>query len=68
MGYTIEHRVEDQQFMFLIQVNFLTQHALEPTRGTRLLDLVLSSPKEFVDNIKIQEPSATIISYILISK
>ena len=34
--------VEDQQFMCFIQDNFLTQHVLEPTRGGRVLDLVLS--------------------------
>ena len=27
--------VQDQQFMCLIQDNFLTQHVLEPTRGGR---------------------------------
>ena len=48
--------VEDQQFMCIMQDTFLTQHVLEPTRGTRVLDLVLSSQNEFVDNIKIQEP------------
>ena len=48
--------VEDQQFMCLIQDNFLTQHVLQPTRGARVLDLVLSSKKEFVVNVKIQEP------------
>ena len=51
--------VEDQQFMCIIQDNFLTQHVLEPTKGARVLDLVLSSQKEFVDNIKIQEPSGS---------
>ena len=48
--------VEDQQFMCLIQDNFLIQHVLEPTRGGRVLDLVLSSQKEFVGNVNIQEP------------
>ncbi len=48
--------IEDQPFMCIIQDNFLTQHVLEPTRGARVLDLVLSSQKEFVDNVKIQEP------------
>ena len=48
--------VEDQQCMCLIQDNVLIQHVLEPTRGGRVLDLVLSSQKEFVDNVKIQEP------------
>ena len=48
--------VEDQQFLCLIQDNFLTQHVLEPTRAARILDIVLSSQKEFVDNVVIQEP------------
>ena len=34
---------EEQQFLLLIQDNFITQHALEPTRGDYVLDLVLSS-------------------------
>ena len=32
------------------------QHVLEPTRAARVLDIVLSSQKEFVDNVEIQEP------------
>ena len=48
--------IEYQQCMCIIQDNFLTQHALEPTRGARILDLDLSSQKEFVDNAKIQDP------------
>ena len=34
---------EDQQFLFLIQESFLTQHVLEPTMGENVLDIVLSS-------------------------
>ena len=44
--------VEDQQFVCLVRDNFLTQHVLEPTRAAIVLDIVLSSQKEFV----IQEP------------
>ena len=29
---------------------------LEPTRGENVLDIVLSSQKELVDNVKIHEP------------
>ena len=47
---------EDQKFLFLIQDSFLTQHVLEPTRGENVLDIVLSSQKELVDNVKILEP------------
>ena len=42
--------------IFLIQDNFLSQHVLEPTRGENVLDIVLSSQKELVDNVKIHEP------------
>ena len=48
--------VEYSTFLCLIQDNFLTQHVLEPTRAARVLDIVLSSQKEFVDNVVIQEP------------
>ena len=48
--------VEDQTFLCLVQENFLTQHVLEPTRAARVLDIVLSSQKEFIDNVVIQEP------------
>ena len=41
--------------MCLVQDNFLTQYVLEPTRAARILDIVLSSQKEFVDNVVIQE-------------
>ena len=48
--------VEDQRFLCPVQDNFLTQHVLEPTRAARVLDIVQSSQKEFVDNVVIQEP------------
>ena len=56
MEISREYRGEDQQFLFLIQESFLTQHVLEPTRGENVLDIVLSSQKELVDNVKIHEP------------
>ena len=40
----------------LVQDSFLSQHVLEATRGENVLDIVLSSQKEFVDNVKICEP------------
>ena len=59
---------EDQQFLFLIQESFLTQHMLEPTRGDNVLDIVLSSQKELVDNVKMNHwVTVTIIKYILTS-
>ena len=35
---------------------FLNSACIEPTRTARVLDIVLSSQKEFVDNVVIQEP------------
>ena len=40
----------------LFRISFLTQHMLESTRGENLLDIVLSSQKELVDNVKINKP------------
>ena len=48
--------VEDQKLLCLLQDNFLTLHVLEPTRTTKVLNIVLSSQKEIVDNVKIKEP------------
>ena len=47
---------DDQPFLFLFQESFLTQHVLERTRRENILDIVLSSQKELVDNVKIHEP------------
>ena len=47
---------EDQIKFYLVQDSFLTQHVLDPIRGENVLDIVLSSQKEFVDNVKICEP------------
>ena len=46
--------IEDQAFVCLVQDNILSQHVLEPTRAARILDIVLCSQKEFVDNVIIQ--------------
>ena len=47
---------EDQRFLFLIQDSFLAQHVLESTRGENVVDIVLSSLIELLDNVKIHEP------------
>ena len=56
MGFTTEHRGRGPNVVCLVQDNFLTQQVLEPTRAARVLHIVLSSQKEFVDNVVIQEP------------
>ena len=48
--------LEDQKCLCLVQDNFLTQHVSKPTRAARVLYIVLSSQKEFVDNVVTQEP------------
>ena len=48
--------VEDQTCLCLVHDNFLNQHVSEPTRAARVLDIVLASQKEFVDNVVVQEP------------
>ena len=56
MGLTTEHRGRGPKVFVSVQDNFLTQHVLEPTRAARVLYIVLSSQKEFVDNVVIHEP------------
>ena len=46
----------ETKFLLLIQDSFLIQHVLEPTKGENVLDIVLSSQHELVDNVKIHEP------------
>ena len=48
--------VEDHKCLCLVQDTFLTQHVFEPTRVAIVLYIVLSSQKEFVVNVVIQEP------------
>ena len=50
------YRVPGERILNLVQDSFLSQHVLEATRGENVLDIVLSSQKEFVDNVKICEP------------
>ena len=49
-------RREDKEVLKLVQNSFLSQHVLEPTRGDNVLDKVLCSHTEFVDNVKICKP------------
>ena len=46
---------DDHQFLLLTHDCFLTRHVLEPTRGGNVLDLILSSQNELVDNVKVHE-------------
>ena len=56
MGYIIEHRGRRPNDFVPSTGQFLTQHVFEQTRAARILYIVLSSQKEFVDNFVIQEP------------
>ena len=56
MEISREYSGEGQQFIFLMQDSFFTQHLLEPTRGEDVLDMVLSSQNELMDNVKVHEP------------
>ena len=56
----IQWKSEDQQFLFLIQDSFLTQHVLETTRVENVLHIVLSPQNELVDNVNIHEPLGNI--------
>ena len=56
---SLDSSKESAKFLLLVQNCFLTQHVLEPTRGDNVLDLILSSNKELVDNVTVVEPLGT---------
>ena len=45
----------DHQFLLLAHYCFLTQHVLQPNRGRNVLDLILSTQNELVDNINVHD-------------
>ena len=47
---------KDQDFINYVQYSFLSKHMLEPTRVKNVLDIYLSSEKEYVENDKMCEP------------
>ena len=47
---------DDHQFLLLTQDCFLTQHVFQSTRGGNMLNLILSSQNELVDNVKVHKP------------
>ena len=47
---------DGKAFLMLVQYCFLTQHVSEPTRGDNILDLILSTQKEMIDNVRVVEP------------
>ena len=50
---------EGKQFLDLVQNCFLVQHVDKPTRGNNILDLVLSSNENMVENLTVKEPFGT---------
>ncbi|KAJ8031241.1 hypothetical protein HOLleu_27911 [Holothuria leucospilota] len=47
---------EGAEFLSLTQDLFLTQHVKAPTRGENILDLVLTTSPELVENLQVREP------------
>jgi len=48
-----------QRFIDCLEDNFLTQHVLNPTRDSSILDLILTSDPELVSDVQIIEKLAT---------
>ena len=55
MGYITEHRGR-RQHVFVLGTGQFPNSTCIRTRAARVLYIVLSSQKEFVDNVEIQEP------------
>ena len=48
----LESAADSEAFLLLTHGCFLTQHVLEPTRGDNVHDLVLSSQKELINDLR----------------
>jgi len=46
----------DDMFLEIVKDNFLTQHIMSPTRGTNILDLVITSDSNMIENLTLCEP------------
>ena len=52
-------RPQDEAFMECLSDNFLTQHVSEATRGCNILDLVITSDEQLVENVNVGENFGT---------
>src|SRR6218665_1581579 len=48
-------REQDRLFLDFIEASFMQQHAMEPTRGDNILDLVLTSDENMIENVSVGE-------------
>ena len=53
--YSWECNMDSEEFVDLIQDNFLFQHVREATRGSNILDLVFSNEVSMVEDLKVLE-------------
>ena len=56
MGYITDHRGRRPNVFVASTGQFLNSTCIRTNQRARILDIVLSSQKEFVDNVVIQEP------------
>src|SRR6218665_2410561 len=45
----------DRIFLDFIETNFMQQHVMEPTRGKNILDLVITSDENMIENASVGE-------------
>src|SRR6218665_2538863 len=48
-------REQDRLFLDFIEASFMQQHVMEPTRGDNILDLVLTSDENMIENVSVGE-------------
>src|SRR6218665_1542969 len=48
-------REQDRLFLDFIEASFMQQHVMEPTRGDNILDLVITSEENMIENMSVGE-------------
>lgn len=51
--------IRENKFIECVQDNFLTQHVQQATRGHNVLDLVITSEENLIENLEVKEPFGT---------
>ena len=53
IGKFRKERKQDRIFLDYIEASFMQQHVMEPTRGDKILGLVITSDENMIENVNV---------------
>src|SRR6218665_1081969 len=55
MFLKLAYLLPDRIFLDFIETNFMQRHVMEPTKGKNILDLVITSDENMIENVSVGE-------------